>query len=157
MSTLAAGGALASGLLVSRSAHAAGSDTLKVGLIGCGGRGTGAVGNAFAADSNLNLTAVADAFEDRALSSLDQLRKTAADRVNVDADHLFSGFDAYEKLLATDVDVVILATAAAFSAGAFEGGDRIGQARVLREAGGRRRSGHSQRARNDRRGERKRT
>ena len=76
-STLAAGGALASGLLVSRSAHAAGSDTLKVGLIGCGGRGTGAVGNAFAADSNLNLTAVADAFEDRALSSLDQLRKTA--------------------------------------------------------------------------------
>ncbi len=109
-SALVASGALASGLLVSRSAHAAGSDTMKIGLIGCGGRGTGAVGNAFAADSNTRLTAVADAFEDRALSSLNQLRKTDVDRVVVDPDHVFSGFDAFEKLLATDVDVVILAT-----------------------------------------------
>ncbi len=109
-SALVAGGALASGLLISRSAHAAGSDTMKIGLIGCGGRGTGAVGNAFAADSNTRLTAVADAFEDRALSSLTQLRKTDVDRVVVEPDHVFSGFDAFEKLLATDVDVVILAT-----------------------------------------------
>ncbi len=107
---IAAGGALGSSLLVSRSAHAAGSDMLKIGLIGCGGRGTGAVGNAFAADPNTQLTAVADAFEDRALSSLEQLRKGSAARVTVDPDHCFTGFDAYEKLLATDVDVVILAT-----------------------------------------------
>jgi myo-inositol 2-dehydrogenase / D-chiro-inositol 1-dehydrogenase len=106
----AVGGAVATQLLISRSAHAAGNDTLKIGLIGCGGRGTGAVGNAFSADSNIKLTAVADAFSDRLQNSLTQLRKTASDRVVVEPDHCFVGFDAYEKLLATDVDVVILAT-----------------------------------------------
>jgi len=105
-----AGGMLAGGLLLSRSAHAAGSDVLKIGLVGCGGRGTGAVGNAFAADSQTRLTAVADAFGDRAERSLEQLRKTDNDRVTVEADHCFVGFDAYEKLLKTDCDVVILAT-----------------------------------------------
>ena len=108
-SALVVGGAAAN-LLVSRAAHAAGSDELKLGLIGCGGRRTGAVGNALAADSNMKLTAVADAFADRAQQSLVQLRKVAVDRVNVDADRTFAGFDAYEKLLSTDVDVVILAT-----------------------------------------------
>lgn len=109
-SALVAGGALASGLLVSRSAHASGSDVLKIGLIGCGGRGTGAVGNAFAADPNIKLVAIGDAFEDRAKSSLEQLRKADATRVAVEPDHVFTGFDAFEKVLATDVDVVILAT-----------------------------------------------
>jgi predicted dehydrogenase len=104
------GGSMAANLLLSRSAHAAGSDMLKIGLIGCGGRGTGAVGNAFAADSNFKLTALADAFEDRLQGSLAQLKKTAVDRVAVEPDHCFVGFDAYQKLLATDVDVVILAT-----------------------------------------------
>ncbi len=100
----------AANALIARSAHAAGEDTLKIGLIGCGGRGTGAVGNAFAADSNSKLVAVADAFADRAESSLKQLQNIASDRVTVDADHTFIGFDAYEKLLATDVDLVILTT-----------------------------------------------
>jgi myo-inositol 2-dehydrogenase/D-chiro-inositol 1-dehydrogenase len=109
-STAAVAGAATANLFLARSAHAAGEETLKIGLIGCGGRGTGAVGNAFAADSNSKLTAIADAFPDRAKSSLDQLRNIASDRVTVDADHTFVGFDAYEKLLATDVDVVILAT-----------------------------------------------
>ncbi len=108
-SALVAGGALASGIFAPR-VHAAGSDVLKIGLIGCGGRGTGAVGNAFAADPNTRLTAVADAFPDRTARALEQLRKTDAERVNVEADRVFTGFDAYEKVLATDVDVVILAT-----------------------------------------------
>ncbi len=103
-------GSAAAGLWLARSAHAAGSDTLSIGLIGCGGRGTGAVGNAFAADSNMQLKAVADAFPDRAAKSLEQLRMVASDRVAVSPEHVFVGFDAYEKLLATDVDVVILAT-----------------------------------------------
>jgi predicted dehydrogenase len=103
-------GSLASNVLDARMAHAAGGDTLRLGLIGCGGRGTGAVGNAFAVDSNMNLTAVADAFADRADKSLAQLNGMASDRVKVDADHTFVGFDAYKKLLATDVDLVILAT-----------------------------------------------
>ena len=109
-SALVVGGA-ATNLLVARTAHAAGGEeTLKLGLIGCGGRGTGAVGNAFAADSNAKLTAVADAFPDRAEKSLEQLRAMASDRVTVDAEHTFTGFDAYEKLLKTDVDLVVLAT-----------------------------------------------
>jgi predicted dehydrogenase len=108
-SALVAGSAAAN-LLVSRAAHAAGSDVLKIGLVGCGGRGTGAVDNAFAADPNAKLTAVADAFADRTQASLEQLRKTAPDRVAVEADHSFVGFDAAERLIATDVDVVILAT-----------------------------------------------
>ncbi|MEX0678426.1 MAG: Gfo/Idh/MocA family oxidoreductase [Pirellulales bacterium] len=109
-SALVVGSAAAANLLVSRRAHAAGSDVLRIGLIGCGGRGTGAVGNAFAADPHTKLTAVADAFRDQADGSLAQLRKTAVDRVAVEPDHVFVGFDAYQKLLAGDVDVVILAT-----------------------------------------------
>jgi len=109
-STAVLGGTVAANLLVSRAAHAAGSDVLKIGLIGCGGRGTGAVGNAFAADPNTKLVAVADAFADRAANSIDQLTKGSPERVAVDADHRFVGFDAYQKLLNTDVDVVILAT-----------------------------------------------
>ncbi len=89
------GGALAANLLVARGAHAAGSDVLKLGLIGCGGRGSGAVGNAFAADPHLKLTALADTFADRLQGSLERIRKESPDRVAVDADHQFVGFDAY--------------------------------------------------------------
>jgi predicted dehydrogenase len=109
-STALVAAAAAGQLWVGRSAHAAGSDTLKLGLIGCGGRGTGAVGNAFAADGNTRLTAMADAFPDQLQNSLAQLQKTAPDRVAVNPDRSFAGFDAYKQLLATDVDVVILAT-----------------------------------------------
>lgn len=108
--TAVVGGAMAANLLVSRSAHAAGNDTLKIGLIGCGGRGTGAVGNAFAADSNSKLTAVADVFADHAQNALKQLRMNDSDRVTVSPEQSYTGFDAYQKLLATDVDLVILAT-----------------------------------------------
>ncbi len=108
-SALVAGGSLAAGMFAPR-VHAAGSDVLKIGLIGCGGRGTGAVGNAFAADPNTQLTAIADAFADRTDRALVQLRKESAEKVNVPAEQVFTGFDAFEKLLATDVDIVILAT-----------------------------------------------
>ncbi len=106
----ALGATLASGLVLPRSVHAAGSDTLKIGLIGCGGRGTGAVNNAFAADSNTKLTAVADVFADHVERAVQQLTQSSAGQVTVEPDHRFVGFDAFEKLLATDVDVVILAT-----------------------------------------------
>jgi predicted dehydrogenase len=113
-SALAAAGTLAGGLSISRSAHAAGSDLLKIGLIGCGGRGTGAAVNALSADKNCRLVAMADAFEDRLKSSLESLKKQAArmeapDKVAVDAEHCFVGFDAGDKLIASDVDVVLLA------------------------------------------------
>jgi len=90
--------------------HAAGGDTLKVGLVGCGGRGTGAAVNALKADPNVKLTAMADAFADRLESSLGQISKGHGPKVDVPEDRRFSGFDACAKLLQTDVDLVILAT-----------------------------------------------
>jgi predicted dehydrogenase len=103
-------GAVATNLFVSRAAHAAGSDVLKLGLIGCGGRGSGAVGNAFAADAHLKLVAVADAFADRLEGSLSAMKAANPDKIDVTPERTFLGFDAYQKLLASDVDVVILAT-----------------------------------------------
>jgi predicted dehydrogenase len=105
-----AGAALAGGLTIQRSAHAAGSDTLKVGLVGCGGRGTGAAGDALKADKNCILTAMADAFDERLQGSLRSLKTGMGDRIAVDAEHCFTGLDGYRKLIDSGVDVVILAT-----------------------------------------------
>jgi len=107
-STAAVGGALASTLSISRSAHAAGDGTLKLGLIGCGGRGTGAAGNAMNADPNVKLTAMGDAFAERLENSLKSLTASHSDRVAVDRDHRFVGFDAYHQVIDSGVDVVIL-------------------------------------------------
>lgn len=94
------------------SVHAAGSEVLKVGLVGCGGRGTGAARDTLSADPNTELVAVADVFEDKPASSLANLKKQKeiADRVKVSPDHIFTGFDAYKQLIASEVDVVLLAT-----------------------------------------------
>ncbi|HEX4145284.1 MAG TPA: Gfo/Idh/MocA family oxidoreductase [Pirellulales bacterium] len=113
-SLIVAGGTLAGALGTARSVHAAGSDTLKVGLIGCGGRGTGAAANALGADPNVKLTALADTFADQIEKSLEQLRPNLSDKIAVPDDHKFVGFDAYQKLLATDVDVVLLTTSPHF-------------------------------------------
>jgi len=101
---------VAASLSLARSAYAAGSDTLRLGLVGCGGRGTGAAVNALDADPGTKVVALADAFPDRVESSLQRLKKSRPDRVAVDPDHCFAGFDACDKLLASGVDVVLLAT-----------------------------------------------
>ncbi len=98
-----------SGLSLARGAHAAGEDpVLKIALIGCGGRGTGAAANAMDADPRTRLTAMADAFEDRLNSSLAALKEKYADRVDVTPDTKFVGLDAYVKAIQSDVDVVLL-------------------------------------------------
>ena len=72
--------------------HAAGSDVIKVGLIGCGDRGTGAATQALAADSNVKLVSMADAFEDRLEKSLSILKQDekVSSKVDVAADHRFA-------------------------------------------------------------------
>ncbi len=92
--------------------HAAGGDTLRIGLIGCGGRGTGAATQALRADPNVKLVAMGDAFSDRLEGSLSQLRSDGdiADKIDVKPDRRFVGFDAYKQVLASGVDVVLLAT-----------------------------------------------
>jgi predicted dehydrogenase len=93
------------------SLFAAGDDVLKVGLIGCGDRGTGAAVNALQADKNVKLVAMADAFADRLDKSLENLSKkeSVAAKVDVKPDAKFVGFDAYQKVIER-CDVVLLTT-----------------------------------------------
>jgi predicted dehydrogenase len=105
------GGAIAATLPAPSNLHAAGSDVLRVGLIGCGSRGTGAAMQALNADKNVKLVAMGDVFADRLQLSLETLKnnKKVADKVDVTPDRCFTDFDAYRKVLAGDVDVVLLA------------------------------------------------
>jgi predicted dehydrogenase len=82
-----------------------------VGLIGCGGRGIGAARNALHASPDNVITAVGDAFDDFAKASVDKLQRfdEVKDRVQIDDDHIFSGFDAYKQVIDSGVDVVLLA------------------------------------------------
>ena len=105
----------------------ANSDTLKVGLIGCGGRGSGAAVQAMRADDNVALVAMADIFQDRLENSYNAILEEEPDKVKVAPDHKFVGFDAYQKLLATDVDVIILATPPAFRPGHLEAAVEAGK------------------------------
>jgi predicted dehydrogenase len=100
-------------------AFARGDDTLKIALVGCGGRGTGAAGQALSTAGNVKLVALADAFQDRLDNSLKSLRAEHADRIDVTPDRCFVGFDAYQK--AIDLcDVAILTTPPGFRPIHFE-------------------------------------
>ncbi|MEW5977507.1 MAG: Gfo/Idh/MocA family oxidoreductase [Acidobacteriota bacterium] len=94
--------------------HAAGSDEIRVGLIGCGGRGTGAANQALSAAPNVKLVAVGDAFKDRVEDGLEKLKTMHADKVEVPTERRFVGFDAYKRVIAADVNYVILATPPGF-------------------------------------------
>lgn len=91
-------------------AYAAGSDKLRVGLIGCGGRGTGAAKDCVHSSEGVEITALADLFEDHLRNSLNDLQNEVPDRLAVTEENCFVGFDAFKKLIATDVDMVILGT-----------------------------------------------
>ncbi|MFQ5983271.1 MAG: gfo/Idh/MocA family oxidoreductase, partial [Woeseiaceae bacterium] len=115
------GGSLASGLTIARSAHAAGSDLIKVGLVGCGGRGTKAAMEALRTKGYVKLVAMADAFEDRLEDRLTILQDSdVADRVEVPKERRFVGFDAYQKVVDSGIDLVILATPPGFRPLHFE-------------------------------------
>jgi predicted dehydrogenase len=91
--------------------HAAGTDRIRVGVIGCGGRGTGAALDCVEASHNVVITALGDLFPDMIEESLKILReKLNKENLAVTKETCFSGFDAYTRVLATDVDLVILAT-----------------------------------------------
>lgn len=113
-SALVATGA-AAGLSLARSVHAAGDDIINIGLIGCGGRGSGAAVNALNADPNTRLVAMGDAFADMLDSSLKNLKATpVGDHVTVDKDHCFVGLDAYQQVIQSGVDLVLLAAPGGF-------------------------------------------
>ncbi len=120
------GVALAGNLAV--GAYAAGNDTIKVGLIGCGGRGKGAVKDILRAEQRINkdapkleIVAVADAWKDRAENAAKTFSNPKSEdygpfvkQVKITPETTFGGLDAYQKLLATDVNLVILATPPGF-------------------------------------------
>jgi len=94
-------------------AYAAASDTLKVGIIGCGGRGTAAAMDAMTADAGVRIVAMADIRLDRIQEKRTVLKLKFPGRVEVDDDHCFTGFDAYKHVIESS-DVVIIANAAKF-------------------------------------------
>jgi len=115
--SLAAGaGAAAPALFTGRVFAGENSETLRVGLIGCGGRGTGAAQQALAADRNAVLVALADVFPEQINATLEALGKQAgvADRVQVPPEKRFVGLDAYQKLIDSGVDVVLQAAPPGF-------------------------------------------
>jgi predicted dehydrogenase len=105
-------GALAASQTTVPHVHAAGNDLLRVGLIGCGGRGTGAAAQALKADSNVRLVSMGDAFLDRLKTSRATLKEQneIAHKIDVPDDRCFTGFDAYNQVIQSGVDVVLLAT-----------------------------------------------
>ena len=98
--------------------HAAGNNTVQVALVGCGGRGGGAAGNALSTNKSgpITLTAMADVFEDHVSSSYANLKKQFGDLVDVPPDKRFVGFDGYQKAMDSlkPGDIVILTTPLAF-------------------------------------------
>ncbi len=115
-STVTAGLMAAPFVLTGRSAQLSPGDAIKVGLVGCGGRGSGAAKQALNADSNVQLVAVADAFEGNLQRGLAALKadNEVKDKIKVDPEKCFVGLDAYQKLIDSGVDLVVLASPPGF-------------------------------------------
>lgn len=95
-------------MVIPSGVFALGSERIKVGLIGCGGRGTGAAVDAAEADPAVVLWAMGDLFQDRLESSKKHLQERLQDRLHVTNERAFVGFDAYKHVIASGVDIVIL-------------------------------------------------
>lgn len=101
------------GLDLARTAHAAGSDTIRVGMIGCGGRCAGAAVQALTADPGARLVAMCDIFMDRVQGKRQLIKEQRPQQVVVDDDHCFTGFEGYKHVIESS-DVVLIANAAKF-------------------------------------------
>src|ERR1051325_3614278 len=100
--TSAAAGATAFQIVKPELVRGAGNEKLRAGLVGCGGRGTAAIQNVLMGTDNVEIVALADVFEDRledCLRKSQALAPALSDRVKVDADHRFVGFEAYKKVI----------------------------------------------------------
>ena len=126
------GAAMVSGMSMARSAHIAGDDRIKVALVGCGGRGTGAAVGALRTEGKVTLWAVADAFESLTKKGLLRIEREVgegydeakmgplSERIQVPAERQFAGLDAYQKAIDSGVDLVILTTPPGFRPMQFE-------------------------------------
>ncbi len=114
----ALGATAVAGFGIVKNAHAA--DPLTIGLIGAGGRGKGAVGNAISANENVKLIGIADVMEHTAKGAYNQLKNKYEDQVQMDEDAVFWGLDAFQKVIDLKPDYVILATPPGFRPQHFE-------------------------------------
>ncbi len=96
------------------AAHASGSDRLRIGVVGVGGRGKGAIRDALHAGDDVEIVAMCDAFEDNLEAAYKSLSEQFGDRVNAPKERRFVGFDGYKQVLAADCDMVILTTPPGF-------------------------------------------
>ncbi|UCE46251.1 MAG: Gfo/Idh/MocA family oxidoreductase [Phycisphaerales bacterium] len=112
-STILASAAVSGPLSLKSRMYAAGSDTIRVGMIGCGGRNTGAAAQALTADPGGRLVAMCDIFMDRVKQKRGVLREMKKQQVAVDDDQCFAGFDGYKRVIEAS-DVVLIANAAKF-------------------------------------------
>jgi myo-inositol 2-dehydrogenase/D-chiro-inositol 1-dehydrogenase len=128
-SAVAAAGSLALNLGAARFVHAKGADdTIKIGVVGCGGRGTGATQQALSTTGGpVKLVAMGDAFEDSVEKAYTALSKGNAEKIDCPKERRFFGLDAYQKVLASDVDLVILATPPGFRPVHFEAAVKAGK------------------------------
>jgi len=109
----AASVAAAGTLSIARAAHAAGDGTIQIGMIGCGGRCSGAAAQALKAGPDVKLVAMCDIFEDRVAASLAALKTQYSNQIAVDPQHRLVGFDAYRQVI-DRADVVLIACASKF-------------------------------------------
>lgn len=114
-SAAAASGAALAGAALEHRVHAQGSDAIKIGMVGCGGRCTGAAINAMNVEPGARLVAMCDIFMDRVHARRAALRKAKPKQVAVDDARCFDGFDGYKKVIES-VDVILVANAAKFHA-----------------------------------------
>jgi predicted dehydrogenase len=123
------GGALVGTLPLARAAHATGDDEIKIALIGCGGRGSGAAKQALSTQGKVKLIAMADVFRDRLDGSYKELMAQGdlKSRIDVPDDRKFDGFDAYQKAIDAGPDLVILATPPGFRPLHFEAAVKAGK------------------------------
>jgi predicted dehydrogenase len=123
------GAALAGTLDLTRQVHAAGSDLIRIALVGCGGRGTGAAVNALsnASHSNVKLVALADAFRPGLDASLRGIESQCKDKVDVPEDRKFVGLDAYSKAIDCGVDLVLICSPPGFHPLQFEAAVKAGR------------------------------
>ncbi|MEW6238193.1 MAG: Gfo/Idh/MocA family oxidoreductase [Candidatus Omnitrophota bacterium] len=99
---------------IARPVYAGESGAIKIGLVGCGGRGSGAALDAMRADDSVRLIAMADVFEDKVQGKRKELKEAMPDQMLVDDDHCFAGFDGYKKVIESGVDAVLIACASKF-------------------------------------------
>lgn len=123
-STLLTGGAMLGGLPLAQAANSIVDDTIRVALVGCGGRGTGAAAQALLTKQNVKLVAMADVFRNRLDESYKHLtaddltdvigvESSVKHRIDVPEERKYTGFDAYKKAM-QHADVVILTTPPGF-------------------------------------------